>query len=136
MSEPSRRRVVSGLAAAPLAGGASADPVTDMVRAWIAERGRADALLIRWGRLEHRRPGIGPSREMREIERRLDEMRLALDAAAGRIVALRAGSAASGLAKIEMALRILEPLDCEPFCWELIQGGYEDLRAVLGARSG
>jgi hypothetical protein len=67
---------------------------------------------------------------MRAIDRRYERLRRKLTHAAERIVATRAITVEGALAKIEMALKILEPMDCEPFSWDLIQGGFDDLRAL------
>lgn len=121
------------------------DPIIAQVSAWLAERVRAEALLAEWQRLEHARSlkrgdmglaeaarrGFPESRQMKQLDRRYDKLCRKFDRAAGRIVAARAQSPAGRLAKLEMALQILEPMDCEEFSWPLIRGGYEDLRGLL-----
>ncbi|MDO8297449.1 MAG: hypothetical protein Q7T19_13540 [Caulobacter sp.] len=145
MTRPSRRGIVTGLAVAGVgAVGWRTDPLVALVKTWIADREAASALLIEWGRLEHwqslactatspgqaRRGDFSETREMRTIDRRHERLRRKLTRAAERIIATRAITVEGALAKIEMALKILEPMDCEEFSWGLIQGGFDDLRAL------
>lgn len=154
MAKLSRRAVLSSLAVAPASAALpmaprspppTPDPIVAEIAAWLAARDRAEALLTDWQCLEGQlslkckpmslteasRRGFAEVRQMRALDRRYKRLAKKLDRAAGRITAMRASSAAGGLAKLEMALRILEPMDCEEFSWALIQGGFEDLRALL-----
>jgi hypothetical protein len=150
MAKLSRRTLIAGAAAAPLAGTAGApapapaDPVVPLARVWIVERETADALLSRWGRLEDALPvsptlsltqalrsGLPEAREMRAIDRRVRLLLRKLARDAEHIVPMQAVTAEGGLAKIEMALKILEPVDVEEFSWALVQAGVEDLRRLI-----
>jgi len=153
MAKLTRRKLIAGAAVAPLAGAAGtpaavkADPLVARVRAWIGEQNAADALTRewQWQLLEHAlflkckpmtlpqatRSGMAEARAMRALEQRMKAASRKLDRAGGRLVQTRAVTAARALAKIEMGLKIQEPLDCEEYSWALIKGRFEDLRQLL-----
>lgn len=151
MSKLSRRNVIVGAAAASLAlnGAAHAapveaaraspampDPVLPLARTWIAERAEADALMARWSDLEaelpraamgDRKSPLPQARAMRAIDCRLRRLLAKLSRDAERIAPMRAQSREGALAKIEMALAILEPVDVEEHSWALVAAGFADL---------
>ncbi|MFN3465295.1 MAG: hypothetical protein ACK4X1_14595 [Terricaulis sp.] len=146
MSKLTRRNLIAGAVAAPLTVGlgaqAPADPVLPLARTWIAERATADALMARWSDLEAevmgearaRRRVLPQAREMRAIDRQLKRLLKKLSRDAERIAPLRATSRTGALAKIEMALAILEPVDVEEHSWGLVAAGFADLtRLAEGA---
>jgi hypothetical protein len=151
MAKLSRRRLIAAAAAAPLGGAAGAparkiDPVLGKVRAWIAAKDAQDRLVRDWQDLERRlcdrirplsmtltracRSGLPEARAMRALMRRIKAADRKLDRDAAQIVLMRATTQAGALAKIEMGLRLQEPLDCDEYAWALIQAGFEQLRAL------
>jgi hypothetical protein len=149
MAKLSRRKLIAGVAAAPLVGTVVAppkvDPLVAKVRAWLADREAADGLMHQWQRLETAlyrkhgamstreaiRAGHAEGRQMKVLDARYRAASKKLDRRAGRLVLARAVTTEGALAKVEMGLRIQEPLDCEEFSWALIQGGFEELRQFM-----
>jgi hypothetical protein len=158
MSPFSRRKLIAAVAAAPLIEASAqrgqgkqrasaGDPVIAKARGWIVAKESQDALVRQWQDLESRlceriRPlGLGltqasrsalpEARQMRSLMRKIRLVDHRLDRAAGRLVPLRAKSPEGALAKIEMGLRIQEPLDCEEYAWALLRGGFEELSSFL-----
>jgi hypothetical protein len=141
MSKLTRRNLIAVAAAAPLlaatrSGTSTLDPVSGLARTWIAERKRADALMARWGDLEHELPPgmlgkrgrhLLQQKAMRVIDRELKQLFAKLNRDAERITRMQARSRAGALAKIEMALAILEPVDVEEHSWGLVNSGFADL---------
>lgn len=124
------------------------DPVVELVQEWMARQDAADALTHEWQRLEHQlslrikplgigmteasRRGFAEVRRMRRLDKRIAESERRLRRVTERILPLRARSIEGVAAKIEMGLRIQEPLDCEEFSWALLKSGFEELREILG----
>lgn len=152
MAKLSRRKLIAGAAATPLAGAAGAppppkaDPIVAKVRAWLAGRAEHDALAREWARLETklmaktrakmnmtqaRRSGAPEARAMRVLDKRIVAAWKKLNRAAGRIVVMRPTSAEGALAKIELGLAIQGPYDWEDFAYALLQDGFEQLRDRL-----
>lgn len=144
MSKLTRRKLIVGAAAAPLtapiAASAPADPVLPLARTWIAERAEADALMARWSELEctlprgamgDRKSALPQARAMRAIDCRLRRLLVKLGRDAERIAPMQAPTREGGLAKIEMALAILEPVDVEEHSWALVAAGFDDLRGLI-----
>lgn len=147
MSKLTRRKLIAGAAAAPLVGtiaaASPADPVLPLARVWIAERAEADALMARWSELECKLPvsligakhsDVPEARGMRAIDRRLKRLLVKLGRDAERIAPMRALTRAGALAKIEMALAILEPVDVEEHSWALVAAGFDDLTRLTAER--
>ena len=144
----SRRHLFLAAAAARLVAGTEiepADPLTDQVRAWVAERDAADELQAQWGQLERTlnvrrgamsltaatRSGFPEARKMRALMRQIRAADRKLDRMTARLVAARPRSAEGALSKIEMGLRIQQPLDSEEYSWALIKSGYDALRHFI-----
>jgi hypothetical protein len=140
MSKLTRRKLIVGAAAAPLLGMAPPPPAPDSVlplaQTWIAERARANALMARWSQLEDELPRgmlgargrhLPQQKTMRTIDRQLRRLLEKLNRDAGRIAPMQARTTAGALAKIEMALAILEPVDVEEHSWGLVSAGFADL---------
>ena len=145
----SRRGMVVGVAVSPLvSAGGAADPVVVAINKWASRRSDADALALRWQRLETQvfkrckhlgltralRSGLPEARELRALTRKLNAAERKLERSAAQIAQMRAISGEGALAKIEMGLRIQEPQDCEEMAWVLIKGGADELREVLKRR--
>jgi hypothetical protein len=143
----SRRSLLLGAAAAPIPSFDRApDPVVDAVNKWLSARSSADALALRWQRLETQlfkrckrlgltralRSGLPEARELRALTRKINAAERKLERSAARIAQMRAMSGPGALAKIEMGLKIQAPQDCEEMAWALIKGGADELREVLG----
>lgn len=146
MAKFTRRNLILAALAAPLIGAATAkaaaDPVFPLARKWLEGRKRADALMAEWGDLEDQLPSgmlgkrgrhLPQQKAMRAINRELKRLLAKLNRDAERISHMRARSAAGALAKIEMALTILEPVDVEEHSWGLVNSGFADLTR-LGER--
>lgn len=152
----SRRKLIAAVAAAPLIAASAGmapspqrapDPVIAKVRSWVAAKEGQDALVRRWQDLENRlcdkirplgrgltqasRSALPEARQMRTLMRQIRLADRKLDRAAGRLILQRAKSPEGALAKIEMGLRIQEPLDCEEHAWALLQSGFEELSLLL-----
>jgi hypothetical protein len=140
---------MGGALLAPLSGATSEpDRVTGEVTRWLRGRAEADALALRWQRLETQlfkrckhlgltralRSGLPEARELRALTRKLNTAERKLERSAAQIAQMRAISGEGALAKIEMGLRIQEPQDCEDMAWMLIKGGADELREVLKRR--
>ena len=164
MAKISRRNLIAGAAAAPLAlngaahaaplkpSRAEADPVVAKVAAWMAAYDAREALLLEWQDFETAlfakvkalnisvdrgmRSGMAEARAMRALDRKIKAARRKLDRDAGRIVLMRATSAQGALAKIMVGLRIQGPYDWNDEIVEaLVQDGCEQLALML-AREG
>jgi hypothetical protein len=123
------------------------DPVTIRVRQWAKAKDAQDELVRQWQEAEDQLcPKIRPlqisltaavrgrlpeAKLMRALMRKIKAADRKLDRAAARIVTMRATTPAGALAKIEMGLKIQEPLDCEEYSWALLQCGFEELRSLL-----
>lgn len=148
----SRRSLMLGAAILPgvsaVSAGPTLDPVTSAVSKWRCGRAEADAIALRWQRLETQlfkrckhlgltralRSGLPEARALRVLTRKLNAAERKLERSAARIAQMRATSGEGALAKIEMGLRIQEPQDCEDMAWVLIRSGVDELRHVLKRR--
>ncbi len=121
--------------------------VETKVREWIAQKEAQESLVRRWQDLEHRlcekirplgmgltaavRSGLPEARAMRMLMRRIRTEDRRLDRAAASIVLMRSSTIEDALAKVQLGLRIQEPLDCEEYSWALMRDGFERLRELI-----
>lgn len=161
MAKLSRRKLIAGAAAAPLAGTvnettrpaakrAKADPVVKHVAAWMAERDHHDAMALEWSDLESKlarktrgkmelgratRSSAPEARAMRFLDRRIKASWKRLERAAARIVMMRPTSAQGAFAKIRLAVRIQGPYDWhDDYVYALVQDGCEQLALLLALK--
>ncbi|MFN3465296.1 MAG: hypothetical protein ACK4X1_14600 [Terricaulis sp.] len=163
MAKLSRRKLIAGAAAAPLAGSlngkttrqaskrAKVDPVVKHVAAWMAERDHHDAMALEWSKLESKlerktrgkmelgratRSSAPEARAMRLLDRRIAASWKRLERAAARIVMMRPTSAQGALAKIRLAVRIQGPYDWhDDYVYALVQDGCEQLVLMLASEA-
>ena len=144
MSEPSRRGVVSGLAAAPLAGGAAEPPAVALGRRWLAVEAERERLSRRWGEVEERlarrhgwfrlspaeRAALPAGRALGRIEARLEALAGEGEALLAALLSgQRRGPAASLAAvavRLQVAGRLVAPED-HPEAHALIVRAARDL---------
>lgn len=122
----SRRDLLAGASAAPLAsGGPASDPTVAMCETWLANRTETDRLQERWGALEHelthrhgwrqltqrQRCRLPAGQELFDIDERLEALDRERGALLKRLPAMHANSRSGLLAKLAVAAIVIEPYD-------------------------
>lgn len=121
------------------------DPLIARVAGWIAARDVADTVMHDWQRLEtelfRKHGAMSPREASRRGHEEGDQMRLLdvrykalsrrLCREADRLAGARPLTPSGALAKIEMGLRIQQPLDREDCAWVLVSSGFTELRRLV-----
>ena len=123
------------------------DPAVALARAGVVAVDERDARRRRWQHLEDElcrkakplgfrlqeagRSELPEAREMRVIERQLETMSAQLDQLLEAVVETHAQSIEGALAKMELALRLQEPLDAEEPVWPLLESSFRELSKLV-----
>lgn len=106
------------------------DPLVAMCREWLDGAALAEVLNEDCCRLEREvAAGSCGSRELAELERRLDALDHRLDALVDRILIQRPRTAAGIAAKLSLAIRMAGRSERRETSWQLVQRTVEDVAA-------